>query len=186
MSGEEPKEDIFEEDAFEEDCGVCRNPRGVSKARLRQKPAPPNSYLFGQVVRICGFGCNWSEKTSGGIQTVTFTGLRDIRASVGKALELLGRKFRLVKVGDSSASFQQKFELSEENPEDWVKHAAETQVRLQKALLESLRKPAYVSESPSINYDTYSANEVACFINLVSRGHNVRVVRRIWNKTFKR
>lgn len=174
------------EDNLEEEEGFSRNRRWVSKELLRQKPARPNSHLFGQVVRSCGLGCNWSQKSSEGIQTVTFTGLRDIRASVGKALELLGRKFRLVEVGDSSATFQQKFELSGEDSGEWARRAAETQARLQKALLESLEKPAYRSESPSSDYDTYSAREVASFVRAVSQGHDVRVVRRIWDNTFRR
>lgn len=183
MIGEEP-----EEDNLEEDDGLFRDPRWVSKDLPRQKPARPYSHLFGQVVRSCGLGCNWSMKSSDGIQTVTFTGLRDIRASVGKALELLGRNFRLVEVGDSGewATFQQKFELSGEDSGEWARRAAETQARLQKALLESLEKPTYRSESPSSNYDTYSAREVASFVRAVSQGHDVRVVRRIWDNTFRR
>ena len=170
-----------EDDSQEEDDGLFRDPKRIAKDRRHPKPTRPNSHLFRQVVQSCGISCNWSEKSSQGIQTVTFTGLRDLR----KALELLGRKFRLIGVENSSTTFQQKFELSEEYSGEWARRAAETQALLEKALLKSLQKPAYASESSS-SYDTYSAREVASFVRAVSQGHDVRVVRRIWDNTFRR
>lgn len=159
----------------------------LEKVKVIKKTRPPPDPLRNTVVQIA-LRCHaeWFVKTEHGIQTVSFTELRDLQKCLALAEKLIGEQFRLVKLGESGLTYQKKFEFL---PKDLPHKEAvvEAQIRLRESLMENLKLKEN-SQRGGEEYSsggTYSAREVSRFMHAVSAGCDVRVDRRIWNNTFR-